>query len=80
MALDAGGRGGEGTLGTAGGGRLRSPKPAAWLRGSELTSAARVPASQPGDARLGSSSGPPSCPLESDGNLPKPGSSFHIFF
>lgn len=61
------------------GGGLRSPKPAAWMRGSELTSAARVPASQPGDAHLSSSSGPPSCPLGSDGNLLKPRSSFHIF-
>lgn len=32
-----------------------------------------------GDARLGPSSGPPSYSLGSDGNLPKPRSSFYIF-
>lgn len=79
MALDAGGGAGRGPSARPGVAGSTPLKPAAWMRGSELTSAARVPASQPGDARLGPSSGPPSYSLGSGGNLPKPGSSFHIF-
>lgn len=47
MALDAGGGAGRGPSARPGVAGSAPPKPAVWMRGSELTSAARVPASQP---------------------------------